>query len=168
MEAKDPLDQFVEKANADPRIAIAAMFWANRLANPEFTVEVKAKDIEAFQACTEYLKVTPTIMITRPQGLPAQAAIPAAGTRRAVPGRTGQPPKNYAIIQMVDADGNAFVGIENNEEDFERQQQALHMQTMKRKALVIAQQLEQDMNANITSSATQMDAVATLRELSKA
>ena len=42
------------------------------------------------------------------------------------------------------------------------------MQTMKRKALVIAQQLEQDMNANITSSATQMDAVATLRELSKA
>jgi len=114
---KDALDTFVERANKQPATAVMLMLWQNRHANPEMTITITEKDIKGFTDCVEYLDVKPVIRITRPQGLPAQEAIPPMGNRRAVPGRVAQPPKPFAVIQMTDLDGNAIVPVENNEAD---------------------------------------------------
>lgn len=163
---QDPLDAFVEAANANPAKAIAMLFWMARFDNPDFTVTIKAKDLKAFADCTQYLEVKPKIQILRPQGAPAQEAIPAAGTRRGIPGRPASPPKPYVIVQMVDQDGNGFVPIENNEDDLERQEESRTLLDWKDRAPRIAAQLQQEMAANITSNDTISQAIQALKILS--
>lgn len=164
----DPLDAFVELATSQPANAVAALFWHHRHQNPGFSIEVKASDLKAFTDCTEYLKVRPKIQVVRPQGLPAQAQIPAQGNRRAVPGRVAQPPKDYVVIQMVDQDGNGFVPIENNEEDLAKQQKAAVAKRTKERALIIAGNLQGDVQAGNYSTATMLEAVEALQALARA
>lgn len=163
--AADPLNAFVELATSQPANAVAALFWHHRHQNPGFSIEVKAADLKAFTDCTDYLKVRPKIQVVRPQGLAAQAPIPAQGNRRAVPGRDAHPPKDYVVIQMVDQDGNGFVAVENNEADLAKQQAQAKAARTKEKALIIASNLQGDVQAGNYSTATMLEAVEALRLL---
>lgn len=164
----DPLDAFVTLANGDARQALMLMFWKQRLENPGFSIQVAPADLTGFAACVDYLEVTPRIQIVRPQGLPAQDPIPAQGNRRAVPGRAAQPPRNYVVIQMVDERGDAFVPIENNEEDHVRSLKAKEAKRLRDAAPQLAAQLQADMNQNLYSNETIQRAVATLKLLGAA
>lgn len=123
---KDPLDAFIEAANADPRRAIAVMLWRARMSNPDMYVRVEEKDLKGLQDCVDYLKVKPAILIHREPGQPAQPAIPATKDRRAVPARMATPAKPYAVIALVEQDkqGNPSMNmikpVENNQEDYDR------------------------------------------------
>lgn len=167
-EPKDALDTFVERAQQNPAIALAMLLWKDRLRTPEFTIMVTEKDLKAFEDCIEYLKVKPTVKIERPQGLPAQPPTPAVGSRRATPGRAAQPPKPFALIQMVDAEGNSFVAIENDQEAFDTAERAKALAALRQKAPIIASQLEVELSQNITSSDTQTQAIHILRTLATA
>jgi hypothetical protein len=129
---------------------------------------VTAADLKAFADCTDYLKVKPKIQVIRPQGLPAQAPIPAQGTRRAIPGRAAQPPKNYVVIQMVDQNGDAFVPIENNEADLAKQQAHARITRTRETANLIADRLQSDAQTGNYSTATMLEAAQALKLLATA
>lgn len=119
-QAQDPLDQLVD---GDPKDVLALILWKNRHNNPELSVQITAKDIEGFQACCEYLEVEPEVRIIRPAGRPAQEAMVKNGQVIA-PARPADPPKPFVVAQIV-AKGtdNAIRPVENNLEDYDRQQQ---------------------------------------------
>lgn len=164
----DELDMFAKQDKARVARALMMLFWKDRLRNPNFTVEVTPEDLKGFRECMAYLEVEPKIMIYRPQGLPAVEPQPARGNRRAVPGRSAQPPRNFVVIQMVDADGNAITPIENNQADFDRAQEALGLRAARDAAARLAAQLLADLQANVTSSATITEAAQALKLLAKA
>lgn len=135
---KDPLDELAE--GEKDRI-IMLMLWQNRLRVPDMFVQLTEKDIDGFEACTRYLKVSPRLLIRRPPGLPGQDAIPASPGRRAVPAREPTPPKPYVVVALVDQDGNTFKPIENNEEDYDRSLDAQRVQKAKSEAPMLADRL---------------------------
>lgn len=164
--AQDPLDALVAKAEAgDLTDAIALMLWQNRFDNPGFTVEIHPKDLKGFQDCVEYLEVRPTVRVYRPGGVPAQEAIPAVGNRRAVPARAAIPPRPYVVVQMTDAKGDAFVPIENNQQDFDRQKAANAERAARDQALSLAQALSNDVQSGQFSTGNIQDAIICLRTL---
>lgn len=170
-EQADPLDVFV--ADVDHNgvhmgPAIMLMLWKQRHENPDFTVMVDAADIKGFEDCVKYLEIEPRINIYRPQGLPAQEPIPANGRNRAVPGRAAQPPRDYVVVQMVDADGNTFVPIENNERDLEKSQKAKTLKQLREGAPQLAAQLQADIQSNTISTATIQEAIEALKALAQA
>jgi hypothetical protein len=63
-QALDPLD---ELAQGDPLRVIALMLWKNRHREPDMYVQITERDIEGFEACVNYLKVKPTVLIKRPR-----------------------------------------------------------------------------------------------------
>lgn len=167
-----PIDSLVADAEAgDLRRALMLIFWKMRFEDPTFTVEIDPKDIKGFDDCTNFLveegtmKKGPEIRVYRPGGIPAVEPIPAKGNRRAVPGRPARPPKELVIVQMVDADGNGFVPIENNERDYDRQQDTNAKRRSIERARLIADQLAGDLSRNEFSENTVKDAIATLRLL---
>lgn len=159
----DPLDIFAKGGLAE---VVMMLFWRQRFDNPGFTVEVHPEDLKGFADCTAYLKVRPQIRVYRPGGVPAKAAIPATGNRRAVPGREAIPPKNYVVVQMVDEKGDAFVPIENNQDAFDRAEQAKQVQRTREGAKALAAQLESDVASQTFSASTIREAAAALRLLS--
>lgn len=119
---KDPLD---ELADGDPKRVIALMLWKARMRQPDMFVEINEKDIRAFEDCMAFLKVKPDVMIRRPQGLPAQAGIPATHRRRAVAAREASPPRPYVIVSLVEAGTeNTIRPVENNQADYDVAQDA--------------------------------------------
>ena len=163
----DTLNEFAGAERGFTERAIMLMFWKARHANPEFTITVDRADLKGFADCIKYLDVIPTIRVYRPQGLPAQQAIEAHGNRRAAPGRAAQPPKDYVVIQMVDQDGNAFVPIENNEDDLQRGKDGAAARRTRETAPQLAAQLEADIRANTISNATIQEAIEALRVLAQ-
>lgn len=163
----DALDRF---AFAEDHFVSALMmvFWKARHANPEFTITVDSADLKGFQDCIQYLEVTPTIRVYRPQGLPAQEAVPATGKRRAVPGRPAKPPADYVVVQMVDKDGNSIKAVENNDADYERAGEAAKLRTIRDSAPGLAAQLEADVRSNTLSTSTILEAAAALKVLARA
>ena len=117
----DPLNAF---ADGDPFKAVAILLWKDRHRNPEMAVQVTPADLKGFAECVQYLKVTPEVRIHRPEGRPAQAAVPERAGRSAIPARPAEPPRPYVMIQLVDKDGSAIKPVENNEDDYQRGIQA--------------------------------------------
>lgn len=160
--AKDALDQF---ASAGAERALQLVLWKGRHQNPEMTVLVSEADLRAFDECMHYQKVTPEILLYRPEGRPAQAAIPAAGNRRAVPGRSAEPPRPYVIVGLVErGTHDAVKPVENNAEDYGRGELARQVQVVKRNLTVWASELRRAAVAGDFSSST-LEEVARALEL---
>jgi hypothetical protein len=70
-QALDPLDAL---AQGDPLRVIALMLWKNRHREPDMYVQITERDIEGFEACVNYLKVKPTVLIKRPRIVRASSA----------------------------------------------------------------------------------------------
>ena len=160
---RHPLDQFAQDAQSDLARAMQLWFWKERFENRDFTFQIEQKDIEAFEACVDYLSVRPQIRVFRPQGVPAREAVPASGKRPGIGARPAIPPKDYVVVQMVDSDGNAFAPIENNEADRERQLQTDKIKRVKEQAAVVANALALDLSTQTFSTSTIQDAIQALR-----
>ena len=155
--------------SAGPEAAIAMLLWKNRHANPQMSVQVEEKDCDGLKQCLDFLEITkPQIRILRPPGTPATPGREALGNRRAVMPHPGTPPKNYVVIQMVDQDGNAFVPIENNEEDAKLRDATRAKQRMKDRAPLIAEQLLNELATGGFTDGTIREAAISLVGLAKA
>lgn len=142
---KPKLDRLDTLAQGDPLDVIAMMFWVNRKKNPEMYIKIEEKDIEAFQDCFQYLKVKPEVKIERPQGLPAQPAVPARHNRREIPARAATSPKPYVIVSLLGKDEKGITGplkaVENNEADYHEQRQLEEVRRWRDRAPGIAARL---------------------------
>lgn len=163
---KDALDKLAE---ADPREIIALMLWKDRHRNPDMALQITEKDIEGFRACVDYLEVEPDVSIFRPQGRPAQAAIPPQGRNRGVPARPAEPPRPFVAVNLV-AKGtiNAIKPIENNEEDAKLRDSGEELRRWREKAPFIAQQMLSDIASRQYSTATMQEAAQALSALARA
>lgn len=164
----DQLDQFAQEAAKDPRKVIALMLWKERFRNPEMALQITEHDIKGFNDCVQYLEVTPDVLIVRPQGRPAQDAVPAQGKRRAVPARAGEPPRPFVAVNMV-AKGtvNSIKPIENNEEDAKRRDEAEALRRVRDRAAGIAAALMADLAQSQFSTNTVREAAAALQTLAR-
>lgn len=146
-----PLDEMVK---AGPERAIMLLLWLNRFKNPDFAVTVKTDDLQGFKECTDYLKVTPKIIIRRP---PGRAAVPAQEpTRRnpdGIPARPAEPARPYVLISMVDQDGNAFTPIENSEEKAKIRDRENELRVLKERAPMIARAVAANAASGMYSNA---------------
>ena len=167
VETPDVLELFAKLAERNPKQAIMLMFWKARHQNPEFSLNITEADLKGFTDCVNYLGVEPEVRIHRPQGLPAQAPVPAHGNRRAVPGREAKPPKPFVVVQMVDAEGNAIVPIENNEKDQDDGLQAKALARTRENAPRLAAQLMNDVRSGNLSNDTITEAANSLIALAK-
>lgn len=159
----DALDQL---AASDPREVLALLLWKDRYRNPDMTVQITENDITSFRACTAYLDVEHAVKIERPQGLPAQAAVPESGNRRAVPARPAQPPRPFVVVQVIQKDtGDAIKPIESDEEGAKRRDRADNLRRFKDAAPELSGALKQQaITGNFSSSliAEAADALAAL------
>jgi hypothetical protein len=164
---EDPLDAVIAKAEAgDLTDVIALLLWKQRHENPNFTLELHPRDINGLKACVEYLEVTPTVRVFRPGGVEATPErVHPRDPNKIIPGRPAIPPKPYIIVQMTDEKGDAFVPIENNEQDFAKQQDAQKLQRMKDQAVTIARALQGDLTSGQFSTSTIADAINCLSAL---
>jgi len=126
-------------------------------------VQVTPEDISGFRACVDYLSVVPSIKVHRPGGVPARPQQERNG--KVIPGREEIPPKPYALVQMLDQDGNGFVPIENNQGDRDRQIQAESVRRIKERCNVVAGALATDLSTNTFSTSTIQEAIQALRTL---
>lgn len=168
MATKTKLDILDQLAQSDATEIIALLLWKNRHLNPELTVQITEKDITGFRACTEYLEVTPKVRIERPQGLPAQEAIPAEGNRRAVAARAAEPPRPFVVVQVVDAKGDSIKPIENDEEGAQLRDRADALRRHRDGANALANQLIADARTGNFSSSMVIEAAESLMALAKA
>lgn len=111
---KDALDLLAE---GDPKKIIALMFWRERFKNPGMSLQITEKDLQGFEECVTYLGVKAEVSIYRPQGRPAQEAVPAEKGKRGIAARAAEPPRPFVFVGVVDGQGNQIKPIENNEED---------------------------------------------------
>lgn len=162
------LDEFEREARKDPKRAIALLFWKARHTNPEMSVQINEKDLTGLAACVEYLGVEPEVRITRPRGTPPRAPIPAHGEHHAIPGSSGTPDKPFVVVQLVDAKGDAFVPIENNEDDARLRDQTRARSRLKDRAPFIADQILAELQAGSFTDGTLKEAAQILRDLAKA
>ena len=129
-------------AQGDLKRVIALMLWKARHRQPDLYVQIDEKDLAGFDACVQYLKVTPEVRIHRPQGLPAQAGIPATHNRRAVPGREASPPKPFVVVTLVEAGTeNVIRPVENNQDDYDVAQDAAAVRKARDQAPMLAERL---------------------------
>jgi hypothetical protein len=164
----DQLDELALKLQASPKDAVALLLWKNRHSNPEMSEQISAADVAKLDACAAYLEVTPTVRIYRPKGIPKQDPIPAHGERRAIPGREAVPAKPYVVVQLVDQKGDAFVPIENNEEDAKLRDRRRELSRLKERAPALAAQIQTDIQQGAFSNSTLIEAANTLLALAKA
>lgn len=162
---QDPLDALV---SGDPSRAIALMLWKARHREPNLYVQIDEHDIRGFDDCITYLKVKPVVRIFRPEGLPAQPAVPAQGNRRPVPARAATPAKPYVLISLVDEQGNAIRPVENNEGDFETAQDAATVRKARDQAVDLAQRIVQQARTGEYSLSDMTDAANALVTLARA
>ena len=137
---KDALDQL---ATGPAENVVALMLWKARHQYPDLSVQITPKDLKGYQECIGYLKTTAEVRVFRPQGIPAQEAIPAHGNRRAVPGRPAIPPRDFVVVSLVhQGTEDAIRVVENNEEDNERRKAAEHLVNIKGQVPDLASRLE--------------------------
>lgn len=164
----DPIDAFCElPVKRDFRYAIMLMLWQRRFENPSFTIEVHPEDLKTFTDCVKYLEVAPQIKIFRPGGVPARGEIAATRGRSAIPARDAIPPKPYAVIQMVDQDGNAIVPVPNSEEEAKRKAEADEVRRLREGARHLAGVLSADLSQATFSTATIQEAIKTLMSFAR-
>ena len=136
---QDPLDAL---AQGDPKRVIALMLWKARHRQPDMFVQITEHDIKGFEDCVTYMKVKPDLMIKHPPGLPATPAIPAVGTRRALPAREATPPKPYVIVTLVEeGTENVIRPVENNQEDYDIAQDSARLRKARDQAPGIAERI---------------------------
>lgn len=164
----DTLDQFAEEATKDPRKVIALMLWMDRFRNPEMAAQITEQAINGFNACVQYLEVTPEVRIVRPQGRPAQEAVPAQGRRRAVPARAAEPSRPFIAVNVVaKGTSNSIKPIENNEEDAKRRDEAERLRRVRDQANGIAAALMADLAQGQFSTNTVREAAGALQTLAR-
>lgn len=162
----DPLDAL---AQGDLKRVIALILWKARLREPDMYVQIDEKDIAGFDDCMRYLKVKPDVMVKRPQGLPAQAAIPAQGNRRAVTLRPATPPKPFVIVSLVEeGTENVIRPVENNEVDFDSAKDAAAIRKAREQAPDLASRLIKQASSGETSLSDMQDAANALLILARA
>lgn len=166
MSKAEPLDE-LESNPTDGR-AIALMLWKGRYTNPEMAIQITPDDIKSFDACIEYLEVTPEVRIHRPRGRPAQAAQPATAKRSAVPAQPAEPDKPYVLVQLVDKDGNSIKPIESTVEGAKIRDHHDAIRRAKDNAGQIADQLLGNLAQGTTSEDTIREAAKLLKTLAKA
>ena len=134
-----PVDALDVLAAGDPREVIALMLWKARRQQPDLYVQITEQDILGYQACVNFQKIEPEVRITRPAGLPAQAAVQLRGGR-AFPAREATPPKPYVLVALMQkGTGDAFRPIENNQDDFDISEEASAIRRAKERAPTLAQ-----------------------------
>jgi hypothetical protein len=159
----DPLDAFVANTKTYPDWIPAMLLWKARHQNPEMAVLVTPEDLRAYSESMDYQKIKPEILVYRPEGRPATAAIPAAGNRRAVPARPAEPPRPFVIIGLVErGTRNAVKPIENNEQDYERGELVRQIQVARRNIPDLAASLRRTAATGDFTTATLEDAARTL------
>lgn len=148
---------------------IAMLLWKNRHANPEMTEQITLKDLQGFKDCVQYLKVKPAVRIERPQGRPAQPAIPAIRGREAIPAREAEPPRPFVVVGIVqEGTLDSIRPIENNEQDNERRIAAEQARRHRELAPGLASLLENMIATGNISESDVRDAAKTLRVLASA
>lgn len=126
----DLLDSF---AQAPLDRVLQLVLWTQRHTREEMTVLVTEEDVRAYDACMEYQQLKPELLVYRPEGRPATAAIPAAGSRRAVPARPAEPPRPYVIVGVVEqGKRNAIKPIESDEQHYRIGELNRQVQVVKR------------------------------------
>lgn len=173
--AQQPLDALDQAAqNWTLEMWAKMLLWKNRMANPEMTVQVTEADIQGWNDCINYLGINTQLKIHRPQGRPAQEAIPMVpGTptrpgRSAIPARPADPPRPFVLVQLLDQDGNSFRAIENSEETRRRQEETDRLRRARDQGKQLAEQLQRDMASGVYSNSTIGDAAAALIALANA
>lgn len=144
------------------------MLWVNRRVQPDLYAQITAEDLKGFDDCVNYLGVRPTVQIHRPQGLPAQPAIPPTTRSRGVPAREAEPPRPYVIISLTDEQGNAIVPVENNQVDYDRSQDAAAVRHARDNAPDLASRLMDQAQTGEFSVSIMRDASDALLLLSRA
>jgi hypothetical protein len=169
MAKKAPTHPLDALAAGDPKKVIALMLWKARHQQPSLYAQINEDDLETFGACVRYLKTEPEISITRPQGVPAQAAIPAQGNRRAVPARAAIPPRPYVIVALVDKKtGDAVRPVENNQDDFDRAAETQQVLKARQDAPLLAQRILHQAATGEYSLSDLQDAAQALNTLARA
>lgn len=169
-ETQDVLDQLMARDPMQRTVsALGLLLWKGRYTNPEMAVQITAQDIAEYEACTEYLGVTPRVNILRPQGRPAQPAQPATAKRSAIPATPGEPPRPYVLVCLVDhTTGDGFKPIESTEEGAKIRDQHDALRRHRDRAPHLAAQLLAELQSGMFTDGTMRDAAATLTALAKA
>jgi hypothetical protein len=166
--ASHPLDALAK----DTMRAIALMLWKDRKRNPDMAVMLDEKDMQGFEDCVKFLGVTPEVQIFRPEGTPAQEAVPAAHGRRAVPARAATPPKPFVVVTVLGRDRKGVTGpiraVENNQEDYDQQQEAEKIKRIRELAPQIAGRILQQARSGEFSTSDLEDAANALVTLARA
>lgn len=172
--AKQTQDALDALASGDPKDVIALLFWRERFRNPDMSLHITKEDVEKFRASCAFLNVEPQVSIYRPEGRPAQEAVPAIqaspgkAAQRGIPARPAEPPRPYVFVGVTDAQGNTLKPIENDEEDAQRRDDANNVRRWKDKAPMLASLLTGMMQSGTFSNAEIAEAVEALRVLSRA
>lgn len=171
-DAKDPLDAL---ASADPKRVIALLLWRDRFRNPELSVQIREEEIAEFDECCTFLNVEPTVAIVRPQGRPAQEAVPASPGKRGIAARPAEPPRPYVFVGVVDGklyrkDGslNVIKPIENSEENAAKRDEAAAVRRYREKAPMLASLLTSMAQSGTFSNAEITEAADALRFFARA
>lgn len=146
------MGQFVAKVQADPRLAIQLMLWKARHTNEDMAVVITEDDLDAFNACVDYLEVTPEIRILQPGGVPARPPFKGKdGIER--PGRAAVPPRDECLVQLVDKNGNAIKPIERSEEEQAKGRKGTEIRNAKQRAAGLVGEVRNMLAQGSTSSA---------------
>lgn len=136
---QDPLQALAE---GDPKRVIALMLWKSRHRQPDMYVQIDEKDLQAFEQCVAFQELKPDVLIKRPPGVPAQAAIPATGNRRPVAARAATPPKPFVIVTLVEkGTENVIRPVENNQADYDTAQDMAQVRKARDQAPAMAERL---------------------------
>lgn len=161
-------DQLDELAEGDPRKVIALMLWQARHRNPELAVQLTLKDINAFEKSCAYLGVVPDVLIVRPEGRPAQIAIPEQHGKRAVPARPAEPPRPFVLVGLVKkGTTDGFRAIESEESEAQLRDEATRLRRAKERAPLLAALLVQMAVSSTYSSSEVQEAAQVLQVLAQ-
>lgn len=161
---KDALDLLAE---SDPKKIIQLLFWRDRFRNPEMSAHITLEDLKGFDECVKYLGVTPQVSIFRPQGRPAQEAVPAVPGKRGIAARPAEPARAYVFVGVVDKDGNSIKPIESTEENAERRDVANTLRRFREKGPHLAALLRGACQSGTFSTSEVQDAAQALEVLSR-
>lgn len=144
---------FAALVAAGPLEVIKLLLWKARFREPELQAQITEKDINGFYECTAYLKVPTEVKIFQPPGRPAIPEIPASGKRPAIAARPAIPPKAWVQVNLVEAGtDNSVRPVENNEEDYGRQQRTEAVRHARDRVPMMAQRVKNDAAQGVFSA----------------
>ena len=160
------MGQFLERAQANPAVALQLLLWKQRHQNPDMSVTITEADVQAFQACVDYLEVEPVIKMFQPGGLPERPGFTKKdGTQ--MPARPAVPPREECVVQLTDKNGNAITPIEQSTEEQAKSRQARAVQDARAKAPGLVADLNQMLARGETSTALFQEATSALLTLAR-